>query len=66
MLISGRKVGESIRISTVEGIVELFVCPVDGVQLKIGVNRPLQTKKARPAKENSVFVVGDFKQAKAA
>lgn len=70
MLISGRKVGESIRINTVDGIVELSVCPIDGVQLKIGVDIPQQTKqhtkKVRPAADRN-FVDGDFnKQAKAA
>jgi carbon storage regulator CsrA len=48
MLIPGRKIGESIRINTVEGIVELSVCPVYGVQLIVGVDAPQQAKIVRP------------------
>jgi len=48
MLIPGRKVGESIRINTVEGIVELSVCPVYGVQLIVGVDTPQPAKIVRP------------------
>jgi sRNA-binding carbon storage regulator CsrA len=44
MLMPSRRVGESIRINTVDGIVELSVCPVHGVQLIVGVDVPQQTK----------------------
>jgi sRNA-binding carbon storage regulator CsrA len=47
MLVSGRKIGESIRINTVEGIVELSVCPVYGVQLIVGVDAQQQAKIVR-------------------
>lgn len=48
MLMPSRRVGESIRINTVEGIVELSVCPVYGVQLSVGVDAPQQAKIVRP------------------
>lgn len=48
MLMPSRRVGESIRINTVEGIVELSVCPVYGVQLIVGVDAPQPAKIVRP------------------
>lgn len=48
MSIPSLKKGESIRINTVEGVVELFVCPVYGVQMKMGVDGVRPTKKVAP------------------
>ena len=40
MLMLKRKPGESIRIHTVEGIIEVSFCSVNGIQTKVGITAP--------------------------